>query len=75
MARELHDHAGQTLVALQLNVAAALDAAKGEDPKVARLLEQSQQLSDELSKEIRTLSYLLHPPLLDEVGLASALRW
>ncbi len=36
---------------------------------------ESQQLSEDLSREIRTLSYLLHPPLLDEAGLASAVRW
>ena len=75
MARELHDHAGQTLVALGLNFAALLDAAKSQDPKMIDLITQSQQLSDDLSKEIRTLSYLLHPPLLDEAGLASAIRW
>ena len=75
MARELHDHAGQTLVALGLNFAALLDAAKDQDPKMINLIAQSQQLSDDLSKEIRTLSYLLHPPLLDEAGLASAIRW
>ena len=75
MARELHDHAGQTLVALGLNFAALLDAAKNQDSKMVNLIIQSQQLSDDLSKEIRTLSYLLHPPLLDEAGLASAIRW
>lgn len=75
MARELHDHAGQTLVALGLNFAALLEAAKDQDPAVIKLIAQSQQLSDGLSKEIRTLSYLLHPPLLDEAGLNSALRW
>ena len=75
MARELHDHAGQTLVALGLNFAALLDAAKGQDPAILSLVAQSQELSDGLSKEIRTLSYLLHPPLLDEAGLKSALQW
>ena len=75
MARELHDHAGQTLVAMGLNFAALLQAAKGQDPKIIQLVEQSHQLSEGLSKEIRTLSYLLHPPLLDEAGLSSALRW
>jgi len=39
------------------------------------LVAQSRQLSADLSKEIRTLSYLLHPPLLDEAGLKSALQW
>jgi PAS domain S-box-containing protein len=75
MARELHDHAGQTLVALSLNFAALIDAAKSQDPALVSLVVQSQELSDGLSKEIRTLSYLLHPPLLDEAGLNSALQW
>ena len=75
LARELHDHAGQTLVALSLNFAALLDAAQGQDPAIINLVAQSQELSDTLSKEIRTLSYLLHPPLLDEAGLKSALKW
>ncbi|MGB7601231.1 MAG: PAS domain S-box protein [Candidatus Sulfotelmatobacter sp.] len=75
MARELHDHAGQTLVALTLNLAAMLELGKGQDPAIISLVQQSQQLSDGLSKEIRTLSYLLHPPLLDEAGLKSALQW
>ena len=75
MARELHDHAGQTLIALGMNLAALRDAAKEKDQKIVSLAAESQQLSEDLSKEIRTLSYLLHPPLLDEVGLGSALRW
>jgi PAS domain S-box-containing protein len=75
MARELHDNAGQTLVALGMNLFALQEAAKGQDPKLASLAAEGQKLSEDLSKEIRTLSYLLHPPLLDEVGLASALRW
>jgi PAS domain S-box-containing protein len=75
MARELHDHAGQTLVALGLNLSVLQQAALDHDPKITTLAAESQQLSDDLSKELRTLSYLLHPPLLDEVGLASALRW
>jgi PAS domain S-box-containing protein len=75
MARELHDHAGQTLVALSLNLFALQQAAEGQDPKLVSLAAEGQKLSEDLSKEIRTLSYLLHPPLLDEVGLASALQW
>jgi PAS domain S-box-containing protein len=75
LARELHDHAGQTLTALGMNLSALQDVARDLDPKVVNLATESQQLSDDLSKEIRTLSYLLHPPLLDEAGLAYALRW
>lgn len=75
MARELHDHAGQTLVALGMNLFALQATAKDQNPRIIALAAESQKLSDDLSKEIRTLSYLLHPPLLDEAGLESALRW
>jgi PAS domain S-box-containing protein len=75
MARELHDHAGQTLVALTLNLSALQNIVGDKDPEVASLATQTQKLSDDLSREIRTLSYLLHPPLLDEAGIASALSW
>jgi signal transduction histidine kinase len=51
------------------------EAAKDQSPEIVRLATEGEQLSDALSREIRTLSYLLHPPLLDEAGLASALRW
>jgi PAS domain S-box-containing protein len=75
MARELHDHAGQTLTALGMNLAALGDAARDQDAEIMALAAESGQLSNDLSKEIRTLSYLLHPPLLDEAGVAYALRW
>ena len=75
MARELHDHAGQTLVALGFSLFSLQDAAQGHDSRIAALATEAKQLSDDLSKEIRTLSYLLHPPLLDEAGLRSAIRW
>jgi PAS domain S-box-containing protein len=75
MARELHDHAGQALSVLGINLATLCNTARDRDPKIMRLAAESRELSDNLSKEIRTLSYLLHPPLLDEVGLESALRW
>jgi PAS domain S-box-containing protein len=75
MAWELHDHAGQTLVALALKLFALGEAAKDQSPQIVRLAAEGEQLSEALSREIRTLSYLLHPPLLDEAGLTSALRW
>jgi PAS domain S-box-containing protein len=75
IARELHDSIGQLLVAMALS----LGTLKREEHKLsaeaARAVEDGTALVDEISKEIRTISHLLHPPLLDEVGLASALQW
>lgn len=75
MARELHDNAGQTLSVLSMNLSALQRHANSLDGRISRLAAESQELADDLSREIRTLSYLLHPPLLDESGLASALQW
>jgi PAS domain S-box-containing protein len=75
MARELHDNAGQTLAVLSMNLSALHRHANHLDARVSRLAAESRELADDLSREIRTMSYLLHPPLLDESGLASALQW
>jgi PAS domain S-box-containing protein len=75
MARELHDNAGQTLAALSMNLSALQRHASHLDARVTSLAVESRELADDLSREIRTMSYLLHPPLLDESGLASALQW
>lgn len=74
LARELHDSSGQTLVALKLNLNTICNRATVLSPEVAAAVSQSTALIDGLSKELRTMSYLLHPPLLDEVGLTVALR-
>jgi PAS domain S-box-containing protein len=75
IARELHDSAGQILAALGMNLAQIVQKTRGSVPQLAKNAEDSQQLVQQLSQEIRTMSYLLHPPLLDEVGLSEALRW
>ena len=75
IARGLHDSVGQLLVALSLNLATVSKEANKLSPEAARLLRENGTMIDEISNEIRTLSHLLHPPLLDEVGLPSALRW
>ena len=75
IARELHDSAGQTLTVLSLNLSQVARTTEQKSPEAAQALEDSQLLVNQLSQEIRTLSYLLHPPLLDETGLSSALRW
>jgi signal transduction histidine kinase len=74
IARELHDSVGQTLAALGMNLA----LARGDIERLASIsaaLSDSENLVREMSSEVRTISHLLHPPLLDEAGLASALRW
>ena len=45
------------------------------DTRSRRALEESRSLAEQCSREVRTLAYLLHPPLLDEAGLLSAVRW
>jgi signal transduction histidine kinase len=73
LARELHDSTGQMLAAMKMVLNEMMLEAKGE--KIADLAAQSVELNDEMSRQLRTMSYLLHPPLLDEAGLPSALRW
>jgi PAS domain S-box-containing protein len=74
IARELHDSAGQALAALSMNLT-PLESQNGRlDAAAAKAIKESLHLIAGLSKELRTISHLLHPPLLDEVGLASALH-
>jgi signal transduction histidine kinase len=74
IARELHDSAGQILIALKLNLAQIQRKVQQLGPEGAKMAE-SLGLIDELTQELRTISHLLHPPLLDELGLVSAVRW
>ena len=73
IARELHDSAGQMLAALGMTLS-PLVQNNGLDSGTRTAIEHSLSFVGELSNEVRTMSHLLHPPLLDEVGLASALR-
>jgi signal transduction histidine kinase len=75
LARELHDSTGQTLAAIQLNLAMAQNTVAYSETARADKLEEAINLADQASKEVRTLSYLLHPPMLDEAGLLLALEW
>jgi PAS domain S-box-containing protein len=72
IARELHDSVGQYLVSVKMNLA----QVNQQDLQRARaVLSESDQLLEVCLAEIRTISHLLHPPLLDESGLASAATW
>src|SRR5258706_180389 len=75
IARDLHDSAGQTLTAVGLNLAAIERETKVVAPDVASTAAESRMLVKQLIEEIRTLSYLLHPPLLEESGLIGAISW
>ena len=72
IARELHDSTGQNLAALKLNLSHLRDSYL--DPEVRSVVSDSLELAERMLQETRTLSYLLHPPLLDELGLDSAIR-
>jgi two-component system NarL family sensor kinase len=73
IARDLHDITGQKL-AFQSIVLSQLNNSV-TDPATKSSVAECQQLTNQISEEIRTLSYLLHPPLLDELGLSSAVHW
>ena len=75
IARELHDSTGQHLAALAMDLAAFQESAGALAPEAQAILAESLELVSRSSQEIRNFSYLLHPPVLDDFGLASALRW
>jgi signal transduction histidine kinase len=74
IARELHDTAGQTLAAMKMSIA-LIRQADTANPRLQPLIDDLNALVDGALQEVRTASYLLHPPLLDEAGFASAARW
>lgn len=74
IARELHDSVGQMLAALNMNLSQVRSDIERLS-KTANALADSENLVQQMSTEVRTISHLLHPPLLDEAGLSSALRW
>jgi PAS domain S-box-containing protein len=75
IARELHDSAGQLLVGLDINLVTVSRESDKLSSNAARALAESMGLVKELSAELRNISHLLHPPLLDEAGLPAAIRW
>jgi two-component system, NarL family, sensor kinase len=74
LARDLHDSTGQTLVALKLSVSFLQENCK-RDPSTLAMVSDVSKLADQAIDEIRTMSYLLHPPLLDEAGFRCAAEW
>ncbi|MGB7436716.1 MAG: response regulator [Candidatus Acidiferrum sp.] len=73
LARELHDSTGQMLAAMKMSLDRLCREVSGKDSE--GLVMQSIAINEDLTRHLRTMSYLLHPPLLEELGLASALGW
>jgi signal transduction histidine kinase len=75
IARDLHDSTGQILAVLSMNLSELEAEAEKVSPALAKAISENTQIANQVSGELRTMSYLLHPPLLDEMGLESALSW
>jgi PAS domain S-box-containing protein len=76
IARDLHDITGQKLAVQSMGLSQVLNSKlTGLDAESRRILSECATLNKQVGEEIRTLSYLLHPPLLDELGLSSAVKW
>jgi len=74
IARDLHDSMGQDLVALATMLGQLRSSIPSVERKSRRVLPESKALAERCIREVRTLSYLLHPPALDQAGLAGAIR-
>ena len=74
IARDLHDSVSQNLLVISLSLAQLGKSADVRSKRGKQVLTDTRKMVKDLSREIRSLSYLLHPPLLDELGLASAVE-
>jgi len=73
IARELHDSLGQLVAAVGMKLGSVSEHAKRSAPQLVNITDEGQELVRQLDQELRTMSYLLYPPLLDETGLGNAL--
>jgi PAS domain S-box-containing protein len=75
IARDLHDVTGQKVAVLSMSLDRLARQADEQKPEARQSIKESRDIVGQIGEEIRTLSYILHPPLLDECGLASAVHW
>jgi signal transduction histidine kinase len=73
LSRELHDSVGQYLVGIKMSCGLAL--RKSRDAEESGALKDALDLLDRCTEEVRTMSHLLHPPVLEEIGLGGAIPW
>jgi PAS domain S-box-containing protein len=74
ISRDLHDSTGQDLFAMAMMLGQAHDLIPSGKRKLRGLISECKALADRCIRDVRTLSYLLHPPALDETGLGGAIR-
>jgi PAS domain S-box-containing protein len=75
MARELHESVGQSLAALKMSLGWVRETLGEGGPQAREYLKSATAFADDAVRQVRTISYLMHPPMLDDLGLGSALRW
>jgi PAS domain S-box-containing protein len=75
IGRDLHDSLGQYLAVLKMNLDSVASSVGQKDAGVAQVVAQCIRLAEDSIKEVRTVSYLLYPPMLEEMGLKSAIPW
>ena len=75
IARDLHDVTGQKVAVLSMSLDRLARLTEERKPEAKNSIKESREIVSQIGEEIRTLSYILHPPLLDECGLASAVHW
>lgn len=75
IGRELHDSVGQYLAAVKMSLEGLTSDESADLLRIREGIGDSIPIVDQAIKEVRTLSYLLYPPMLDEMGLPSAIRW
>jgi signal transduction histidine kinase len=75
IGRDLHDSLGQCLAILKINLDSLQLALPAAESKAISQIEQCLELTDEAIREVRTIAYVLYPPMLEELGLNSAISW
>ena len=75
IGRDLHDTLGQCVTAMKINLDSLAYATSPSNPEISERVMQCVRLAEECVKEVRTISYLLYPPMLEEMGLKSAIPW
>src|SRR5580658_1044414 len=75
IGRDLHDTLGQCVTAMKISLDTIVSSLGAEDSAISRQIMQCVGLAEECVKEVRTISYLLYPPMLEEMGLKSAIPW